>query len=31
MSQEVSNGEKLDENPSSGNRIVSCEEKDRQR
>jgi hypothetical protein len=30
MYQEVSNGEKRDENPSSGSRIVSCQEKDGQ-
>jgi hypothetical protein len=30
MSEEVSDGEKLDENPSGRSRIVSCEEKDRQ-
>jgi len=31
MPQEVANGEKIDENPSSGSWIVSCEEKDGQR
>jgi hypothetical protein len=29
MSEEVLNDAKLDENPSSGNRIVSCEERDK--